>query len=41
MFLELGKVVGFLASMLSLYWVAIGAFFVPGRSGCILRRPGC
>ena len=30
MFLELGKAVAFLLSILSLYWVAISAFFVPG-----------
>jgi hypothetical protein len=30
MFLELSQLVSFLLSLLSLYWVTIGAFFVPG-----------
>ncbi len=30
MFLELSRAVSFLLSILSIYWVTVGAFFVPG-----------
>ncbi len=49
MFLELGKTLSFFLSILSLYWVMVSAFFVPGSrwqqrlAVCILRAvvAGC